>query len=104
MVGIGSYLVFLFVAFSGLRLPVKDTVMFTLVIFALQFAIKAYKPGIEGYQGWLLFGFIVGRFVGVEHPPSQIEQPLDTKRVILGWVALLVFILCFSPAPIVITG
>jgi hypothetical protein len=102
--GIGGYLFFLCVAFTGLRLPVKDTVMFTLLIFAIQFVIMAYWPGVEGYQGWLLFGFIVGRFVGVEHPPSPLEQPLDAKWIILGWIALLVFILCFSPAPILISG
>jgi hypothetical protein len=42
----------------------------------------------------------VGRFIGVQHPPSEIEEQLDTKRVIMGWIALLIFILCFSPAPI----
>ena len=59
-----------------------------------------YFPGIRGYEGWLLFAFIVGRFIGVEHPPSEIEQPLGPNRVLLGWIALLVFIICFSPAPL----
>lgn len=74
--------------------------MYTLLIFAAQFSLMVYVPGISGYQGWLLFAFVLGRFIGTDHPPAEIEQPLDGNRVLLGWIALLVFVLCFSPAPI----
>lgn len=107
MFGIVGYLLFLLIGFRGLGLPTKDTVMYVVLIFAAQFLLMVYFPGIKGYEGWLLFAFIVGRFIGVEHPPSEIEQPLDSNRVILGWIALLIFALCFSPAPIemeIITG
>lgn len=100
MLGIGGYLLFLFVAFTGLNRPVQETLMYALLMFAAQFSLMAYLPGIKGYEGWLLFAFILGRFIGVEHPRSEIEQPLDSKRVLLGWLALLMFVLCFSPAPI----
>jgi membrane-associated protease RseP (regulator of RpoE activity) len=99
LLGIAGYTLFLFMAFKGLRLPFKDTVMYVVVIFGIQFSLMVFVPGIEGYEGWLLFALIVGRFIGIEHPPSEIEQPLDANRVILGWVALLIFVLCFSPAP-----
>jgi membrane-associated protease RseP (regulator of RpoE activity) len=98
--GIAGYLLFLFLAFRGLNLPMKDTIMYVLVIFAAQFSLMVLIPGIKGYEGWLLFAFVVGRFIGVEHPRSEIEQPLDERRVILGWIALLIFVLCFSPAPV----
>lgn len=98
--GIAGYLVFLFLAFKGLRFSFRDTVMYVLLMFLLQFSLMVYIPGIKGYEGWLLFAFVVGRFIGIEHPPSEIEQPLDSNRIIVGWIALLVFILCFSPAPI----
>jgi len=100
LMGIGGYLVFLFLAFSGLRLPLRDTLMYVLLMFGLQFSLTVYMPGIEGYEGWLLFALILGRFIGIEHPPSEIEQPLDMNRIILGWIAVLMFVLCFSPAPI----
>lgn len=100
LIGIAAYLLFLFMAFKGLRLSTRETLMYVLLMFAAQFSLMVYMPGIRGYEGWLLFGFIVGRFVGVEHPPSDIEQPLDPKRIMLGWIALLMFALCFSPAPI----
>lgn len=100
LLGIGGYLLFLFIAFSGLNRPPQETLMYTLLMFAAQFSLMAYMPGIEGYEGWLLFAFVLGRFIGVEHPPSEIEQPLDSKRILIGWLALLMFVLCFSPAPI----
>jgi membrane-associated protease RseP (regulator of RpoE activity) len=100
LMGIVGYLLFLFIAFSGLRLPLRDRLMWMLLIFALQFSLMVFIPGIEGYEGWLLFAFIVGRFIGIEHPPSEIERQLSPGRVVLGWIALLIFILCFSPAPL----
>jgi membrane-associated protease RseP (regulator of RpoE activity) len=100
LLGIGGYLLFLFWAFQGLRLPLQDTLMYVLLMFALQFSLMVYIPGIKGYEGWLLFAFILGRFIGIEHPPSDIERKLDSRRVMLGWIALIIFILCFSPAPL----
>jgi membrane-associated protease RseP (regulator of RpoE activity) len=101
-IGIPAYLAFLYMSFKGLRLRMKDTLMYTLLMFAAQFLLAQYAPRVVGYEGWLLFGFIVGRFIGIPHPPSEIEQPLDSRRILLGWITLIVFILCFSPAPIVI--
>jgi membrane-associated protease RseP (regulator of RpoE activity) len=95
-----GYLLYLFTAFSGLRLPAKDTFMFALVFLSVHLLLAEYVPDLKGYYGWLLFGFFIGRFVGVEYPASEIEQPLDSKRIILGWLTLLIFILCFSPAPL----
>jgi membrane-associated protease RseP (regulator of RpoE activity) len=106
-IGIAVYVLFLFLTFKALRLSLKNTLICALLMFSIQFSLMIFIPGIEGYSGWLLFAFILGRFIGIEHPPSEIEQPLDSDRVILGWIALLMFILCFSPAPIqfeVITG
>jgi membrane-associated protease RseP (regulator of RpoE activity) len=57
-------------------------------------------PDIHGYSGWLLFGLLLGRVIGVYHPPSEVEEPLNRKRIILGWIALVIFVLCFTPAPI----
>lgn len=96
------YVLIVFFAFKGLQLSTKDTWMYALVVVASQLILMVLVPGIKGYEGWLFFGFIIGRFIGIYHPRSEIEVPLDSKRVVLGWITLLVFILCFSPAPIVI--
>lgn len=98
---------FLYLCLTGLRLRWQDTLMYALAIFAAQYLLSTVLiPGIEGYPGWLLFVFIIGRFIGVQHPPSEIEQPLDVGRVALGWFALFVFVITFAPKPleIVLTG
>lgn len=94
---------FLYFALSGLGLPNRDTLMYALLMFAALFTLSGLYPTLEGYPSWLLFVFLIGRFIGIQHPPSEIEEPLDLKRVILGWLALIIFIICFTPAPLTIT-
>lgn len=94
------YGLILYSCFTGLGLSRRDTLMYTVVVFAAQYLIMFLFPAVTGYSGWLLFGFVIGRFVGIPHPPTELEQPLDTKRKILGWIALLIFIVSFTPQPI----
>jgi membrane-associated protease RseP (regulator of RpoE activity) len=100
---IPASIAFLYVALTGLGMSQRDTIMYSLVIFAVLFALGWQFPQLKGYSGWLVFVLIIGRFVGVQHPPTQIEEPLDSKRIFLGWLTLIVFILCFAPAPLTIT-
>jgi membrane-associated protease RseP (regulator of RpoE activity) len=52
------------------------------------------------WPGWLLWCVIV-LVIGLYHPPVYDEsEPLDGKRRALAWIALLLFVLCFMPAPI----
>jgi membrane-associated protease RseP (regulator of RpoE activity) len=52
------------------------------------------------WRGWLLWCVIV-LVIGLYHPPVYDEsEPLDGKRRALAWVALLMLVLCFMPAPI----
>jgi hypothetical protein len=100
MVSAILYGLFLYIAFTGLKLEVKDTAMITVLVLTVQVLCAFYFPGAHGYSGWLIFGFVVGRFIGVPHPGSEIEEPLDSKRIMLGWLSLIIFILCFSPNPL----
>jgi len=97
-VPIGIFL--LYVAFLGFGLSRRDTLMYALLMFAVLFALARLMPDWKGYSGFLPFAFLLGRFVGIRHPASEIEEPLDAKRIALGWIALLVFFLCFTPAPL----
>lgn len=99
---IPMYLLFLYFCFAGIGLPRRDTIMYTLIVFAIQFTLTVIYPKLQGYSGWLLFGFLLGRFLGITHPPSEIEEPLDETRIILGWIAMIIFIICFTPNPIII--
>ena len=100
MLWIGGSLVFLYLSLFGLGLPKKDTLMYALLILVFMLIVGWMFPTAQGYYGWLVFIFILGRFIGIQHPPSEIEEPLDDKRIVLGWIALFIFVICFSPAPI----
>jgi membrane-associated protease RseP (regulator of RpoE activity) len=91
---------FLFLSLRGLGLSARDNVMYALVVLAIELLISFYFPGLTGYPGYLVFVFVIGRFIGIQHPPSEIEDPLDTGRVVLGWLSLIIFVICFSPRPI----
>jgi membrane-associated protease RseP (regulator of RpoE activity) len=52
------------------------------------------------WPGWALWAAILV-LVGPEHPPILYErEPLDRGRKIIGWIAIVIFILCFTFAPI----
>jgi membrane-associated protease RseP (regulator of RpoE activity) len=52
------------------------------------------------WPGWALWAAMLV-LVGPEHPPIPYErEPLDRNRNIIGWVAIAIFILCFTLAPI----
>lgn len=91
---------FMYLSMSGLGLSKRDNWMYALAIFAIQYGIVTVFPHVRGYSGWLLFSFLIGRFIGIQHPPSEIEERLSPARMVLGWIALLIFILCFAPNPL----
>ena len=94
------YIFFLYICFYTMLEDKKNRLTLAVVIFALQYFTAIYIPEIEGYPGWLLFAFIIGRFLGVKHPPVEDNKPLSVERQLLGWLALLIFIGSFSPAPL----
>ena len=52
------------------------------------------------YTGWLIFAFIILFLIGTQHqPPLNEFSSLDNKRIILGIIAFIIFILCFAPIP-----
>ncbi|MEQ8414062.1 MAG: site-2 protease family protein [Imperialibacter sp.] len=73
--------------------------MVAVGIFTAQFVVSLIFPMAEGYSGWLLYGIILGRFIGIYHPPVAHDQPLDFNRKVLGWIALIIFVICWSPNP-----
>jgi membrane-associated protease RseP (regulator of RpoE activity) len=51
------------------------------------------------WSGWIFWAFILMRFVRLDHPPVTHEVPLDKTRMVIGWLTILIFVLCFTPAP-----
>jgi len=56
-----------------------------------------------GWMGGLLWAVILYFFIKVKHPPVPYYEKLGTGRMILGYVAMLIFILSFSPTPFTIS-
>ena len=96
------YIAYLFYCLKGMKINTKDRLMYATLLFTIQFLISWQFPTVEGFTGWLVFALLIGRMIGVHHPPSDIEKPLDTTRVLLGWLSLLILILCFSPSPLTV--
>lgn len=51
------------------------------------------------YGMWLFWLFFIVFLVRLDHPPAAIEYQLGPGRRILGWMSLVVFVLCISPLP-----
>ncbi len=51
------------------------------------------------WEGWLIWAFLL-YMLGLSHPPVIYwEVPLSRGRRIMGWAAILIFILTFTPSP-----
>ncbi|WP_324671513.1 site-2 protease family protein [Hymenobacter sp. GOD-10R] len=93
------YLLYLFLVFQKALPTPQRGLLLALGVWAAQLAVALAIPGIQGNPGWLVFGLLLGRVTGIFHPPAPDERPLSTGRKVLGWVMLVIFVLCFSPSP-----
>jgi hypothetical protein len=76
--------------------------MISLMIVVGQFGLSFIRPDWEGYSGFLPFIFILGRFLGIRHPETEENEPIGTARMVLGVIALIIFIISFSPQPFIV--
>ncbi|WP_375583260.1 site-2 protease family protein [Cyclobacterium xiamenense] len=96
------YIGFLYICFRKSGLSPANQWLLALGIAALQYSLSSFFPGIQGYSGWLLFAFLIGRVLGIRHPEVPDGRPLDDRRKLIGWIAILIFVLCFIPQPFMI--
>ena len=87
------YIVFLGLIFSNVSEKLTTNIMIAVIVFVSQYFTLYFFPSFNGFDGWWVFAIILGRFLGIYHPPSPDETPLDWKRKTLGWLSLLIFIL-----------
>jgi membrane-associated protease RseP (regulator of RpoE activity) len=73
-----------------------------LGISGLLSSLLNYDLGF-GWTGWLLWAFILYFVIKVKHPPVPHFEKLNSPRMILGYVAIIIFVVSFSPSPFVIT-
>lgn len=103
-----SFVYLLFLHFLYRRLfhgaQVYFPIVLALLTFGIQILLKQRFPALQMNLIWLLYAFLAVRFVGVDHPPAFKEEKIGWVRMALGWLAIAIFILCFSPEPLKVVG
>jgi membrane-associated protease RseP (regulator of RpoE activity) len=100
--GTGVYLAFLYylcLSMAGRR-AYGSAFGLVVIILAVQGLVQWVWPSVEPYPLWLLYSVLAVKMIGVDHPPAWEEVPLDWKRKCLGVLALVIFVLCFTPYPL----
>jgi membrane-associated protease RseP (regulator of RpoE activity) len=59
-----------------------------------------FAAGIFWSWNWLLWGFLSRFVLGLRHPPTLLEEPLDPKRRAIAWLSLALFVATFVPVPV----
>ena len=93
------YFAYLFLVLRRVVPTPRRALFLSLGIWAAQLACTVAWPGILGNPGWLVFGLLLSRVMGIFHPAAPDETPLSTGRKVLGWLMLAIFVLCFTPSP-----
>jgi membrane-associated protease RseP (regulator of RpoE activity) len=71
------------------------------IIYVGVIALTVASYFLGGWMGWALYVIILTIMLRVGHPPVMDEdEPLGLARQIVTVISLLVFLLCFMPAPI----
>ncbi|MBI3872095.1 MAG: site-2 protease family protein [candidate division Zixibacteria bacterium] len=66
----------------------------------LGIAAIAALATISFWWPWWLIWVGIGLLMRPQHPPTMIDEiPIGRGRRILGWLAFVIFALCFTPAP-----
>jgi len=55
------------------------------------------------WWAWFAWALIAYYVVKLYHPAAPDETPLDHRRIVIGWIAIAIFVLSFSPIPIVVS-
>ena len=98
---LGIYIFFLKTCLSRISTnPLTPWVIsLSMVVAQLVMSATPVVKDFQGFSGFFPFAFLLGRFLGIYHPDVEEDTPLDTKRKVLGWVSLGIFIICFTPHP-----
>jgi membrane-associated protease RseP (regulator of RpoE activity) len=88
-------------ALIGKRQAPVATVFFALLIAIgltgiLPFFGSQTQPGT---LGWLVFALILFFIIKLKHPEIYDPEPLDQRRVLVGWALMVIFFLIFTPIP-----
>src|SRR5690606_31066700 len=68
------YFLYLNLVFRQVFQELKPRILLVIWVFLLQFVVSKFVHNPLGGEVYLLFGFVLGRFLGIDHPPSEVEM------------------------------
>jgi membrane-associated protease RseP (regulator of RpoE activity) len=79
--------------------------MIILLILGITSLISSFVDiGVDfGWTGWLFWALILYFIIKIKHPPVYYFEKLDPVRMFWGYIAIVIFLLSFSPTPFVIS-
>lgn len=81
---------------------VAFSIMFVFGIIGFADTFLELNYGI-GWAGWLFWSLILFFIIKLKHPPVLHVTELDPKRKFIGYISFLIFIISFSPMPIILS-
>jgi len=81
---------------------VAFSVMFIFGIIGLADSFLELNYGI-GWSGWLFWSLILYFVIKLKHPPVLDATQLDPRRMLVGYFSFFIFLISFSPMPIMLT-
>ena len=90
-----------FYALLALSAPsISDALLRTLLGFVYKHDVGQIVPFAQySWSAWFLWAMIALYVVKLFHPPVADETPLDNRRMIIGWICIIIFFLSFSLNP-----
>ncbi len=99
-IGLAAFFALL-VARMGRRMPLRRLALVVAGLIAAVALIVALGPAVSKYGAgmWLVWSFLIVRFIRVDHPGVLYPEKLTPMRRALGIACLVLLVLCFSPRP-----
>ena len=102
-----SWLIWAIMLFSVMQIAFQKESKWVSTMFTTSLICSAlYLYVIQGQQEgspsliWGVWTLFITFVVKVEHPPVTFYTPLSKGRKVIGWISMLIFILCISLNPI----
>lgn len=100
VIWIGILFVLLRKAFHNEHKWIVPTLVISIALAAGYLYFIVGNITTSGSLIWVVWSFFIAYLVGIEHPPALYERELDPTRKFLGWLSLVIFVLCISPNPL----
>ncbi|MCX7909430.1 MAG: site-2 protease family protein [Ignavibacteria bacterium] len=96
--GLGSILNFFLYLFQDIDYPSSLYIWLQDNLLPLLKTLKSYFPfWFDAWGGWLFWAVFTKLFIRIPHPYIPQTSPLNGTRLFLGYVAIIVLILSFTP-------